>query len=68
MGERLSELEKTAWHVEGRWVARRDQVSVKASKTPGSEPAGALEPDWERPDILRNLDLMLEAVRVVLGF
>lgn len=63
MGERLSELEMG--HVEGRWVARRDQVSVQASKTLGSEPT---EPDCECPDILRNLDLMLEAVRVVLGF
>lgn len=38
MGERLSEPEM--WHMEGCWVARRDQVSVQASKTPGSEPTG----------------------------
>lgn len=37
-------------------------------KDTGVRADGASEPDCERPDILRNLDLMLEAVRVVLGF
>ena len=50
-------------------MARHDHGSRWASERWEAEPAGALsEPDCKCPDMLRGLDLTLEAVKVVLGF
>lgn len=49
-------------------MTRRDQVSLRASETQESEPTDKSEPDGQSSDMLRNVDLTLEAVGEALGF